>query len=144
MSAVNERKLFRTFFSDAINALGLFMEMHNNGVETRRQLQSSTRAPGLAGQLFLFARNWVKHPNMVGWMLPSSPFLVNEVLKQVDWDKARVIVEYGPGVGTFTTEVLKRMRPGAKLIALEIHPDFFKFLGKSLRAPRLHLLKESA
>ena len=50
--------------------------------------------------MFLFARNFVKHPNMVGWMLPSSPFLVNEVLKQIDWDKARVIVEYGPGVGT--------------------------------------------
>ncbi len=105
---------------------------------------SPTKYPGLASQFFLFACNFIKHPNMVGWMLPSSPFVVDGVLKQVDWDTASVIVEYGPGVGTFTTKVLDRMRPGAKLIALEINPDFFKFLGKSLRDPRLHLVQESA
>jgi phospholipid N-methyltransferase len=92
----------------------------------------------------LFARNFLKHPNMVGWMLPSSPFLVNEVLKQIDWDKARVIVEYGPGVGTFTAEVLARMHPEATLIALETNAEFFEFLNGSLRDPRLRLVHESA
>ena len=81
---------------------------------------------------------------MVGWMLPSSPFVVDGVLKQVDWGKARVIVEYGPGVGTFTTKVLERMGPDTTLIALEINPDFYKFLGNSLRDPRFHLVQESA
>jgi len=104
----------------------------------------STKHPSRASQFFLFACNFVKHPNMVGWRLPSSPFVVDGVLKQVDWDNARVIVEYGPGVGTFTTKVLDRMRPDATLIALEINPDFFKFLGKSLRDPRFHLVQESA
>jgi phospholipid N-methyltransferase len=66
------------------------------------------------------------------------------VLLQIDWDKAQVIVEYGPGVGTFTTRVLERMRPDARLIALEINPEFFKFLNESIDDPRLHLLKESA
>src|SRR5438105_1080998 len=105
---------------------------------------TNSKAPGLASQLFLFARNWVKHPNMVGWMLPSSPFVVDEVLKKVDWANARVIVEYGPGVGTFTTEVLKRMRPDATLIALEINRDFVKFLKRRLHDPRLRLVQESA
>ena len=104
----------------------------------------SSRATGRASQLLLFARNFLKHPNMVGWMLPSSPFLVEEVLKRVDWARARVIVEYGPGVGTFTTKVLSRMRPDATLIALEINPDFFQFLNGSLRDPRLRLVQESA
>jgi phospholipid N-methyltransferase len=81
---------------------------------------------------------------MVGWVLPSSPFLVDEVLKKVDWDRARVIVEYGPGVGAFTTRVLQRMRPDAKLIALEINPEFVQFLKRSIKDPRLHLLQESA
>src|SRR5438270_5512934 len=75
-------------------------------------------------RMALFARGFLKHPNMVGWVLPSSSFLVNEVLKQIDWEQARVVVEYGPGVGAFTTRVLERMRPDAKLIALEINPDF--------------------
>ncbi|HYG35343.1 MAG TPA: rRNA adenine N-6-methyltransferase family protein [Clostridia bacterium] len=92
----------------------------------------------------LFIRNFIKHPTMVGWVLPSSPFLVEDVLKQVDWENARVIVEYGPGVGTFTTKMLERMRPDAKLIALEINPEFFQFLKSSLHDPRLHLVNESA
>jgi len=104
----------------------------------------STKHPSRASQFFLFACNFVKHPNMVGWMLPSSPFVVDGVLKQVDWGKARVIVEYGPGVGTFTTKVLERMGPDTTLIALEINPDFYKFLGNSLRDPRFHLVQESA
>src|SRR5947209_11300266 len=95
-------------------------------------------------RLALFARGFLKHPNMVGWMLPSSPFLVDEVLKQIDWKEARVIVEYGPGVGAFTKKVLERMRPDATLIALEINPEFYKFLNGSLQDPRLHLVQESA
>src|SRR4029077_20271813 len=98
---------------------------------------------GWTSQLFLFAKNFVKHPNMVGWMLPSSPFVVDEVLKQVDWEQARVIVEYGPGVGTFTAPVLKRMRPDATLIALEINPDFIRFLNDCFNDPRFKLVQES-
>src|SRR5438876_6929544 len=99
---------------------------------------------GRASQLLLFARNFVKHPNMVGWMLPSSPFVVDSVLKRVDWEAARVIVEYGPVVWTFTTRVLERMHPDASLIALETNPEFFQFLNHSLRDPRLRLVHQSA
>ena len=99
---------------------------------------------GRVSQLLLFARNFLKHPNMVGWMLPSSPFVVDSVLKQIDWQAARVIVEYGPGVGTFTTRVLERMHPEATLIALETNPEFVRFLNGSLRDPRLRLVQESA
>jgi len=104
----------------------------------------ASKAAGRASELLLFARNFVKYPNMVGWMLPSSPFVVDAVLKQVDWDKARVIVEYGPGVGTFTTRVLERMKADATLIAFEINPDFCHFLSDSVRDPRLRLVQESA
>src|SRR5437870_6324150 len=104
--------------------------------EVNHHNQSNLRRPGRASQLVLFARNFLKHPNMVGWMLPSSPFVVDKVLNQIDWPNAKVIVEYGPGVGTFTHEVLRRMRPDATLIALEINSDFFGFLRDSIRDPR--------
>ncbi len=97
-----------------------------------------------SGKLSLFFRNFFKHPGMVGWLLPSSRFLVDEVLKQIDWPAARVIVEYGPGVGAFTTRVLERMRPDATLIALELNPEFCRFLSDSVQDPRLCLLNESA
>ncbi|HTL55918.1 MAG TPA: methyltransferase domain-containing protein [Candidatus Limnocylindrales bacterium] len=100
--------------------------------------------PSRGSDLILFARNFLKHPTDVGWVLPSSPFLVDEVLKVVDWHAAKVIVEYGPGMGAFTRRVLERMRPDAKLIALEINPEFFRFLQRSFPDPRFHLVKRSA
>jgi phospholipid N-methyltransferase len=79
-------------------------------------------------QLLLFGRNFLKHPKMLGSLIPSSRFLVNHLLAEVDWPRARVFLEYGPGVGTFTTEILRRMRPDAVLIALETNSDFVRFL----------------
>ena len=81
---------------------------------------------------------------MIGWFLPSSPFVVRQVLKQIDWKNARAIIEYGPGVGTFTREILQRMRPDARLVVFETNDEFFHFLSHSLKDPRLHLLHKSA
>ncbi|MBC8095137.1 MAG: methyltransferase [Akkermansiaceae bacterium] len=102
------------------------------------------KAPGLPSQLLLFAKNFAKHPNMIGWMFPSSRHVVEQVLRQIDWGKARVIVEYGPGVGTFTRDILERMHPDAKLIALETNGEFCRYLNDSVRDSRFILLHESA
>jgi phospholipid N-methyltransferase len=95
-------------------------------------------------QLLLFARNFIKHPRMLGSVIPSSRFLVNEMLGQVDWDKARVIVEYGPGVGTFTNEILKRLHPDGILVAIEMNTDFVSFLQGTNSDPRMHVIHGSA
>src|SRR5689334_19820931 len=84
-------------------------------------------------EALLFAKNFFLHPYMLGSIVPSSRYLVNQVLERVDWERAQVIVEYGPGVGTFTGEILKRMRSDARLIAIEMNPDFVKFLSDSLQ-----------
>jgi phospholipid N-methyltransferase len=116
--------------------------MGNQGVSGNHN--GSNGRPSVLSDFMLFAKNFVKHPNAVGWMLPSSPWVVNDVLKQIDWDRAKVIVEYGPGVGTFTTKLLQRMRPDATLIALEINPDFCAHLRENVKDPRLKLVNESA
>ncbi len=84
-------------------------------------------------QLLLFGRNFIKHPRMLGSLIPSSRFLVNHVLAEVDWARARVFLEYGPGVGTFTTEILRRMRPDAQLVAMETNTDFVRFLRRRVQ-----------
>ena len=81
---------------------------------------------------------------MLGSLIPSSRFLVNKVLSEVDWARARVFMEYGPGVGTFTTEILGRMRPDAVLIVLETNVDFVGFLRGKIHDDRLHVIHGSA
>lgn len=95
-------------------------------------------------EILLFARNFVKHPRVIGSVIPSSRFLVEEVLQAIDWDRARVIVEYGPGIGSFTGRVLRRMRPDAILVAIETNAEFVRFLRSSYSDPRLHVVHDSA
>jgi phospholipid N-methyltransferase len=94
--------------------------------------------------VLLFAGNFLRHPNMLGSVIPSSRFLVEQVLEPIDWGRARVIVEYGPGIGTFTGEVLRRMRSDAQLVAIETNRDFVRFLRRTLPDPRLRVVHDSA
>ena len=95
-------------------------------------------------QALLFAQNFLKHPRMIGSLIPSSRRLIDRILSKVDWSRARVIVEYGPGVGTITREILGRMRPDAMLLAIEMNEDFAEYLKHNLRDPRLRVVRGSA
>jgi phospholipid N-methyltransferase len=107
-------------------------------------MEIDVEGPSRGEQVVLFARNFFKHPKMLGSLIPSSRFLINGVLGRVDFSRARCIVEFGPGVGTFTTEILKRMRPDAALIVMETNPDFVRLLRRSYRDERLHIVHRSA
>jgi len=96
------------------------------------------------GDAFLFFRNFFRHPRMLGSIIPSSRFLIKQLLQPIDWDNARVIVEYGPGVGGITAEILRRMRPDARLIAIEMNPEFVSFLRKTLVDQRFEVVEGSA
>lgn len=96
------------------------------------------------GDVLLFTRNFFRHPRMLGSIVPSSRFLIKQLLHPVDWARARVIVEYGPGVGGITAEVLRRMRPDAMLIAIEMNPDFVSYLRASFSDERLRVVEGSA
>ncbi|MCE8019420.1 methyltransferase [Halomonas sp. MCCC 1A11036] len=100
--------------------------------------------PERRAQLTLFARNFFKHPRMLGSIIPSSSFLVRRLLEPVDWERARVVVEYGPGVGTITREILSRLHPDATLVVIETNDDFVDFLNRSLSDPRLKVIAGSA
>ena len=95
-------------------------------------------------QLLLFGRNFLKHPRMLGSLIPSSRFLVDRVLGQVDWARARTVVEYGPGVGTLTGEILRRLRADATFLAIEMNRDFVRYLRRTVQDRRFHVVEGSA
>lgn len=97
----------------------------------------------LSRSLF-FARNFLRYPMMQGSVVPSSRFLVNGLLRKVDWNRARLVVEFGPGVGTITQEILRRMDKDAILIAVELNPEFVTFLRNRIPDPRLKVVHGSA
>jgi len=79
-----------------------------------------------------FFRGFLKHPVMVGSIIPSSRILIERMLKPVDWENTKLFVEYGPGVGTFTRPILEKLGPDAKLIAIDTNPAFINYLRKSI------------
>jgi phospholipid N-methyltransferase len=95
-------------------------------------------------QAWLFAQNFLKHPKMIGSFIPSSKYLIERLLGDVDWSRKKVVVEYGPGVGTFTRELLARMPADGTLIAIEMNRDFVAYLRASIRDRRLHVVQGSA
>jgi phospholipid N-methyltransferase len=106
--------------------------------------QATKKSAAKSSSTILFTRNFFKYPSMLGSVIPSSPFLVNDLLREVDWDRARVVVEFGPGVGTITREILKRMRSYSVLMAIELNDDFVEYLGSTIRDPRLRIVHGSA
>ena len=107
----------------------------------RRLTRRDRRSPSPQWQ---FLRGFLKHPVMVGSIIPSSRLLIERMLRPVDWENTKLFVEYGPGVGTFTRDLLDRMSPDARLVTIDTNSDFTKYLTKSIDDPRLIAVTGSA
>jgi len=92
----------------------------------------------------VFFRGFLKHPVMVGSIIPSSRWTVQKMLAPVKWDECKLFVEYGPGVGTFCQPVLDRMRKDATLLVIDTNADFIDFLRRHFRDSRFVAVHGSA
>ena len=108
------------------------------------EAQGERRRGPVGGPMMMFLRGFIKHPVMVGSIIPSSKQLIDKMLAPVKWDECRLFVEYGPGVGTFTEHVLRRMPADATLIAIDTNPDFTDYLNRKFRDSRLIAVTGSA
>jgi phospholipid N-methyltransferase len=100
--------------------------------------------PSRGEETLLFAKNFLQHPKMLGSLIPSSRFLVDRLLRKVDWKRARTSVEYGPGVGTITGRILQRMSAHTRLVVFEMNEDFVAYLKRAFPDKRLHVVHGSA
>ncbi|HTU09405.1 MAG TPA: methyltransferase domain-containing protein [Allosphingosinicella sp.] len=99
---------------------------------------------GSGSPLWHFLRGFIKHPMMVGSIFPSSKAMIDKMLAPVDWTNCKLFVEYGPGVGTFTEHILRRMAPDATLIAIDTNADFIRYLRGKFTDNRLFPVTGSA
>lgn len=72
----------------------------------------------------------------VAALTPSSRYLVDRTVKAMSLSHAKVIVEYGPARGVMTRRILEKMRPDARLFAIEFNAALFEEL-KEITDPRL-------
>jgi phospholipid N-methyltransferase len=84
----------------------------------------------------LMLGKFVRHGSTIASFVPSSRFLARCLIKGIDWDRARCVVELGAGTGPITTQVVKHAKPHTKLIVIEQDGDFChrlreKFAGAS-------------
>ncbi len=66
----------------------------------------------------------IAHIRTSGTIVRSSPYLINRLLRSIDFGQTRTIVQLGAGTGCITRELLARLRPDARLIVLELNPVF--------------------
>jgi len=92
----------------------------------------------------LFFSMFLKYPKEIWSIAPSSRFLRNKVLKNIDFRNAKYIVEYGPGTGPVTKEILKRARKDARILCFEINKKFCSHLRENIRDERLTIINDSA
>jgi phospholipid N-methyltransferase len=91
-----------------------------------------------------FLKQWVKNPRELGSITPSSRFLTREVIDRIDFERARYIVELGPGTGVFTHAILERLAPDGRLLAVDTNAAFVEHLRREIRDPRFQAVEASA
>jgi phosphatidylethanolamine/phosphatidyl-N-methylethanolamine N-methyltransferase len=73
----------------------------------------------------------------VAAVTPSSKFVVERVIKAMDLEHAKLVVEYGAAEGVITKQILRKLRPDAKLVAIEFNQKLFDNLVATVKDPRL-------
>lgn len=90
----------------------------------------------------LFLTRFLANPGLVGALLPSSSALCREITSHINIESAEAVVELGPGTGVITDEILARLNPQAKFVAIELDSKMYEALRKN--RPDLHIVNDSA
>jgi len=106
------------------------MEMKIRAPKVRRETKSG-----------IFFKRFLSRPFRIASIIPSSRTLTRRVADKMDFSEPRVIVEFGPGEGCHTREILRRMHPGSHLILFELDPELARHLVNQFRhEPRVTVL----
>jgi phospholipid N-methyltransferase len=89
-------------------------------------------------------RAFLDDPKGVAALTPTSQASVARIASKVPAEEARLVVEFGPGSGVLTRALLARLRPGARLVAIEANRELAARLSARLEDPRLTVVHDTA
>ncbi len=76
----------------------------------------------------VFVKSFFKKPTEVGALWPSSNRLAQMICKTIPWNEVNTILEFGPGTGAITREIVRNLSPNSRFLAIERSPDMAKCL----------------
>ena len=82
----------------------------------------------MQGQNRLFLKMFMKDNKGIGSITPSSKYLVREIITNINFDKAKVIVELGMGTGVITKELIKNCSINTKIIGFETNQEMHDYV----------------
>lgn len=102
-----------------------------------RSLERSSR-PGARQRKASLLGQYFKKPGEIGAIAPSSKHLAKAMCSGVNLHKAAVVVEYGPGTGSFTGAIQRHVGPATRFFAIEINPELVKTLRRRFPGVSVH------
>jgi phospholipid N-methyltransferase len=93
-------------------------------------------------ETLLFLREFVRRPGQIGAIAPSSSYLTAEIVRQAGVRKANTIVEFGPGTGSFTREILRQKKENAFFVGIEMNTRLVETLRQNF--PNANIVCDSA
>ena len=89
-----------------------------------------------------FLKQFVVAPGQTGAVWPSSRHLADVMTRAAGVAEANVVLEFGPGTGSFTKAICRLLPSDARFIGFEINPRFAPLLRQQF--PRMELVESSA
>ncbi len=80
-----------------------------------------------------FLAQYISNPRSVGAVLPSSSYLADKMVRSIDFNNAKYILEYGPGTGVFTEKLLQHRNPETIIVLFENNIEFYKILDEKYK-----------
>jgi phosphatidylethanolamine/phosphatidyl-N-methylethanolamine N-methyltransferase len=96
--------------------------------ETNVAVAAESSSESVLKSNFVFLLKFLRHGTTIASFWPSSKALSRATINQVDFDRAKVIVELGAGTGPITDAIMERLKPHTRFIAIERDADFARIL----------------
>lgn len=68
----------------------------------------------------LFFRSFIKSPNYIGSVIPSSRFLANKMVSYAPWEEIKSLAELGSGTGAITSYLSNHVSQDTKVMLFEM------------------------
>ncbi len=90
-------------------------------------------------KIFQFMKIVLSDYRNVAMLAPTSKYAIRKIIKELN-PGTKIVIEYGPGNGVITKEILKVLPLDGRLIAVEINSEFVEYL-KMINDPRLQIIE---